>query len=377
MDRKPVGLFAFGQSPIEQMPPMRTRALLAEAALQGAELMLFSAADCDPDDGTVLASLWTASGWQRRRVPLPGLVMIVTNPITEAHHRVDKWLHDATRVIAYRGGPNKLEQVRLFEGSSLAGHAIAAAPLSADNLVSEVTDWLTTRGAAVVKPVDGERGSNVHFVFPLGQGWGMQRRGETLQGTLAEIVAALRASIAGRMRYRQFMVQRYIETTHAGHALALRIDVHKAPDGHWGLTRTCARLNVMGGLATNMAGGGAQMLIEKLLAHRTARAVDVIYDEAVALACRAAELIDRRPTASIIELGVDLALDAHDHLWIMETNVQPEANWAEQDRAVHIIAYALAVAPASGRHRPGPTSSQMPARSDENLPETTSGAKIA
>ena len=45
-ERKPIGVFAYGGSPIEHLPWRRTRALLAEAALQGAELLFFSTDDC-------------------------------------------------------------------------------------------------------------------------------------------------------------------------------------------------------------------------------------------------------------------------------------------------------------------------------------------
>ena len=41
----PIGIFAFGSSPVAHMPRERTRALLAEAALQGADLLFFETAD--------------------------------------------------------------------------------------------------------------------------------------------------------------------------------------------------------------------------------------------------------------------------------------------------------------------------------------------
>jgi glutathione synthase/RimK-type ligase-like ATP-grasp enzyme len=139
------------------------------------------------------------------------------------------------------------------------------------------------------------------------------------------------------------MVQRYVRSTHAGRALTLRVDVHKTPVGAWKPHRAAARVNVAGGYATNSAGGGAQIMIEKFLGRRSARSPDQIHQETVTIACQAAALIDREPTGSIIELGVDFALDPQDRLWIVETNVRPEANWAEQDRAIHIVAYLLSL----------------------------------
>ncbi len=341
-DRERIGVFAFGTSPIEHLPPLRLRALLGEAAFQGAECALFSTADCDTAGGTVLASLWSGAGWRTERIPLPAVVMIVTDPVRPEHHPVDAWLRSAARIIADHG-PDKLEQIGLFEASPLAGHAIAAAPLTADTFDTLLPEWLSQYGGAVVKPVDGMRGGNIHFITRTGDRWQLQKREETREGSLEEIVAAMRAATARRMGYRRYMIQRYVESSHAGRALTLRIDVHKTPRGDWQMHRAAARLNIAGGLATNSAGGGAQVMIEKLLAQRTVRPGEAIEAEAIAIACQAAALIDAQPSASIIELGVDLALDAEDHLWIVEANARPEANWAEQDRAMHIVAYALSL----------------------------------
>lgn len=334
-----IGLFVFGTSPIEHMAPMRTRALLAEAALQKTGLLFFDAAGCDLERGTVQGTRWNGSGWEVVERPPPGLVMSLTNPVTARHREVDAWLRSETRVLDNRG-PDKLEQVELLKRSSLARYAIPTERLDAETLAFDLSDWLTRHGAAVVKPVDGERGRNVYFVQPADELWTLEKHGEGQQGTLVEITKALTAAIAGRMRYRQFLIQRYISSTHNGHPLGLRFDVHKKPDGGWGFTRSAARLNLIGGLATNMADGAGQAVAETFLTRREHRGAEEIVAEATEVACQAADLIDRQPTSSIIELGVDFALDSADRLWVIELNVQPEANWAEQDRAMHIIAYA-------------------------------------
>jgi glutathione synthase/RimK-type ligase-like ATP-grasp enzyme len=339
MDRKPIGVFAFGRSPIEHMPPLRTRALLAEAALQGADLLFFTSADWDPDSRTALVSRYSASGEETERRPLPPVVL-VTDKLAARYPQVDDWLRAETRVIAARG-PDKIAQFKLFEHSPLAAYTIPAAPLTAEHLDAELTDWLLVHRAVVIKPANGMWGNNVHFIFRTASGWRLHKHDDVREGNPAEIIAAVRASVAGRMRYRQYLMQRYIESTYAGQALALRVDVHKQPGGGWGVHRFAARVSVGGGFAASLSSGGGQMLIEKFLPRRTACAADQIYDEAVAVVCQAAELIDRDPAYSIFELGVDLALDPDDRLWIVEANLLPGARWGEQDRAKDIIAYAL------------------------------------
>lgn len=338
MNSKPIGIFAFGTSPIEHLKPRHLRALIGEAALQEVELLLFDAAGCDLDRGTVQVSVLRGAGWETRSAPIPDLVMVLTNPVTPRHTEVDNWLRAETRVLVSRG-PDKLAQVRLLEQSPLAPYAIPAAGLGAETLESDVSDWLATHGSAVVKTVDGERGRNIHFILPAGERWALAKQGERQEGTLAEIIAVLRSSVAGRMRYRQFMIQRYIESTFGGHALALRLDVHKTPTDGWGFTRALARLNVMGGWTTNMAAGGFEAEAAEFFARWNRREAGDLLAEATLVARQAAELIDRQPMASAFEVGVDYAFDTNDQLRIVELNAQPEANWSEHDRAKYIIAY--------------------------------------
>ncbi len=341
MDRKPIGLFAFGRSPIEHMPPLRTRALLAEAALPGADLLFFARADWEPASKTILATRLSASAAEKVRVPMPSVVLVTDKPAAR-YSEVDDWLRAETLVIVARG-PDKIQQLELLADSPLAPHIIPATVLTADGLDAELAHWLSLHGAVAIKPADGMWGNNVHFIFRTASDWRLHKHDEVIEGEPAEIIAAVRASVARRMRYRKYIVQRYIESTSAGQAVGLRIDVHKQPDGSWALTRAVAMISVTGGLTVNMAGGGAQMLTDKFLPRRTARPASEIYDEAVAIARRTAEMIDRDPAYSIYELGVDLALDPHDQVWVIETNPFPGAKTAEQERAMHTIAYALSL----------------------------------
>lgn len=334
-----IGLFTYGEPPEKFMPPRRTRAMLAEAAFQGAELLLFSTADCDPDNGAIVARRWWNGGMETVRVPLPPLVAIVSNPIRDEHHRLGDWIRANAETIDDRG-PDKLGQVAALKASALAAHAIPAERVDPMRVEAQVAEWIDRYGGVVVKPVDGMRGGSVHFLIPTaGDDWSLRSGGVTTTGRRPDMIAALRARVAGRLRYRDFMIQRFIRSAFAGLALTVRVDVAKAPAGGWTMYRRVARLGVTGALSTNTATGSAQMFLERFL--KFAGRDPAIADAAQTLAVAAADLIDRQPGASIIEAGVDLALDPEDRLHVVEVNVHPESNWSEQDRAAHIIAYLV------------------------------------
>ena len=321
------------------MPPRRTRAMLAEASLQGADLVLFSTAGCDEAGGTVEARRWRNGGLETARVPLPPLVVILSNPIREEHHRIGAWIRANTAVIEDHG-PDKLDQVRFLAASPLSAHAIPAERLDPDDAGAQLAGWAARHGGIVVKPVDGMRGGNVHFLVPgTGGDWSLRTGRAAIAGALPELIATLRSRVAGRLRYRDFMVQRYVRSAFRDCALTIRVDVVRRPEGGWRATRRVARLGVTGSLATNTAAGSAQMFLERFLAFAGRDAA--IADRAEALAVRTASLVADAPGTAMIEAGVDLALGEDDRLSIIEVNVRPEANWAEQDRAANVIAYLI------------------------------------
>ena len=334
-------MFAFGSSPLALMPPARIRAMIAEAALQAAEFRFFSAADSDRTAGEINADIWQGSGFERRRTGLPKLVYAIRYPVRAEEYELDSWLRERTTIVVNRG-LDKIEQARLFERSSLAAHAIHSRLLSADGMRDELHDWLTVHGGGVVKAIDGNRGGRIYFAVPNGAAWRFTAPSKPpLEGTLRDVVDAILAAIGGRASYRRFMVQRFVESKDRDLAMTLRIDVHKKPDGDFGVTRTCAQLNVVGGLATNIFGGGALLALEPFLARHAPGRDKQIFSAATSLSCQVAEAIDGVPGNSIMELGVDLALDPADHLWIIETNNFPDAYLTEHERAQHLVTYLL------------------------------------
>ena len=341
MNETPIGIFAFGTSPIEHMPADRTRALLAEAALQGAQLMLFSTADCDPVAGRIHASLWTRRGWVKEEVGLPKVVMIITNPVTKRHHEVDTWLRASTRTIGFHNH-TKLEFADLIRTSPWANYLVPTAKLTPEAVKDELTEWLRG-GGTVIKPADGNRGVGILFAIPDSDGCTLTRENKSWRGTLADAVARIESSIRGRLRYRDYLVQRYIDSRDTdGRPAAIRVDVMQRPTGGWDVFRIAYRVASPAALVSNLRLGGADGYIEPFLARRKVRNPAEIQEEALALAKGAADTLNGSPgTEPNFAYGVDLAIDDDDRLWLIEANGQPQSSRFQHYFAIPAIAYLL------------------------------------
>jgi len=326
MTDTPIGIFAFGTSPIDHMPGDRTRALLAEAALQGARLMLFSTADCDPGHRCIHASRWTRQGWIKEQADLPKVVMIITNPISERHHQIDRWLRRSTRVVGFHNH-SKVEFAELLRASPWAEYLIPTAKLTTESLRDDLLEWLNG-GGTVIKPVDGNRGVGIHFAVPDGGGWLLRRESRAWRGTLSDIVARLESNIQGRMRYRDYIAQRYIASCDTdGRPAAIRVDIMWRPAGGWEVFRIACRIASPTAFVGNLKLGGTDGYIEPFLARRSVRNPIELQEEAVALAKGAADTLNAKPgTEPNFAYGVDLAIDRDDRLWLIEANGQPQSS---------------------------------------------------
>jgi glutathione synthase/RimK-type ligase-like ATP-grasp enzyme len=340
-----IGIFAFWGPPNEQMPRERTRALLAEAAFQEVDLCFFTTADCDLSSGLVTATRWRRGAWERAVMDLPCLVSIIGIPMLPEHREVDEWLRGRTRVAGLRRR-DKLTAESLIAASPWRRHVIPSVRLDTDRPEEQITGWLAG-GGVVIKPNDGTLGRRIQFVIPEGDTCVVVRDDERWRETAGEAVARAMKAVRGRLRYRDYMLQRYIDSRNAsGQAIALRVDIARLPEGGWGLIRMVGHVAASGWLVSNAARGGAKLATEHFFASRRVRPPEEIADEAVALAKGIADAINPADAATNYEYGIDLAIDPDDRLWFIEANPSPQTIWAEHDRAVLVIAYLKSLAGA-------------------------------
>ena len=145
-------------------------------------------------------------------------------------------------------------------------------------------------------------------------------------------------------------MQNYVPATSPdGRAADIRVHVQRDGLGRWRVTRGYVRLGESGNAVSNVSRGGYQGPLDGFLGTRRARPAAEIAAEIDALALDIAATVEATFGRPLSELGVDIALDRDDRLWIIETNTHPQSSLHEHERAVRTIAYALYLAghPAS------------------------------
>lgn len=329
----------------ERLPERRLKATLAEAILRGAGFAVATSEGCDPDRETIEADLWSASGWARGRCDRPDVVAVWGGgPLLKRQQAAHDWVTRRFPVIR-AVGPNKASLREFLANSPVERYLPPQELLPAADAEAALLAAMRRHGALVVKPAAGSSGKGVRFLVPEGEAWRLQAGEASVEGTAEDLVAGLVGEIGGRLGYRQFVAQKYVRSVAPdGRALQFRIDLHKDGAGAWRIIQTSAHFGRPGLLVSNIARGGAIGHLRGAAGMRVARPADDIHDEAIELAHSAARALDAHPKASVHEVGVDIAIDEDDRLWLLEVNLYPETTLHEMERAELAVDFGLAVA---------------------------------
>lgn len=341
----PIALAGHGSFQPAKMRPVRLRALLAEAALQNVDLCFLHSRDCESATGMVRAWRWSEAGWRQSYHPLPPVVAILNDPATQEDDEIDQWLRASSTALGTLRR-DKLGNADLLIGTPWERHIIPSEWLDPLRPEEQIASWLGG-GGVVVKPNDGMRGIGVHFIIPAGSG-----RWEMIQGdrrrfvTTDEAVARVSASVAARMAYRRYVVQRYIDTRDgSGRPGTLRSEIMRQPGGAWGLVRITGRISPPGKVISTISQGGSLMSVESYLGGRGERDIDGRIRQIEALSVGITERLTASDPAHHFEWAFDLALDQDRQLWFLEANARPLNFGAELERATHLIAYLKSLVP--------------------------------
>ncbi len=328
----------------EVYPPQRLRALAAEAAFRDARISVLDLSDCDPAKGTILTHVFSAEGWVSERRPLPDVIFLLGKATKDWHKPLIDWIK-ASRPHVADVGIEKTELRSIFANSPCEQYLLPDTEVPKEQTAERLRSFALEQGGAVVKRSSSARGVGLFFILPEQDHWVARFKQTTLRGTLDEAVDAVVSRIAGRLRYRDFLMQRYVRSVASdGRPLDIRVHVHKRPGGSWDVVRSYVRLAECGMPMTNISQGGYQGPLAGAMSRRSHRRAEEIEAEVHAAAIEIARQQDRSASCPLSELGIDFLIDEDDRLWLIETNTLPGSLLHEHQRAVFHIAYVRWIA---------------------------------
>lgn len=317
--------------------PFANRAFLRRLSLAGARLgvatYVFAPEWIDWSRRAVRGYAYDATrgGWIRRSYPMPALVYdraFFRTRAEKARHRetLRRLLRAAgTRLLGY-GLHGKLEVYDLLRADPALADSLPETTLyeSPEQLVV----WLNARGEAVLKPQAGTHGKGVFRLrrAPSGRCEARGRSGANrlVARRFGDVRALARWVDRTLVGGRTFLLQPYLPlSTDEGAPFDIRALVQKDGQGAWRFTGAAARIGPVGGVTSNLHGGGmpreaAAFLKEEYGEEQATDIMRSIIETALAV-----PPVLERGHGPLLELGIDFGVDRLGRAWVLEVNSKP------------------------------------------------------
>lgn len=173
-----------------------------------------------------------------------------------------------------------------------------------------------------MKPFNGYGGRGIIRIKRLDDRYEVQRDRKVYSHSTLESLYAQLQSLTGKKNY---LLQKGIDLKRAGgRPFDLRVMVQKDQKGRWSTTGVFAKIGLPGKVVNNYQQGGRIAFLSETLARAgyTPSMIKKVKLELEELGERVGRCFDRHKKG-FRELGLDVAIDRSDRLWILEVNTKP------------------------------------------------------
>lgn len=190
---------------------------------------------------------------------------------------------------------------------------------------SSLQSMLSDYGMVYVKPINGTFGNGVirverTTVPALGYRFQLDTK-----AIFCPTFDQLFMKLVKQKRKRSYIVQRGIHLLrHQKRRFDIRVMVQKNLRNEWEVTGIIGRLAHPAKIVTNYHSGGTPMAIERLMSDHANSSELAAFQNRLRKLCISIANVLQEEYPNLKELGVDIAIDAKLHPWILEVNTSPD-----------------------------------------------------
>lgn len=291
----------------------------AVAKAEGVEFFYFTPGKVNIDKQTIKGKFYENGGWFEKDFPFPDAIYNASYPVSEKAERIIDFLYDRIPFTSHSVGNKWSVYNRIKQGKDFAQYLI---PTEEITEVKKITDMAERFPKIIMKPLSGHQGADIIFIEMHGNGKYKMNESDQIstykKGELLDLMS-------DRIQQQQYLVQPFMSfQIKSGQVYDFRLHVQKNGDGKWTVTSIYPRIGTAGGITSNMGSGGYTAFLEVFLKREFD---DSWYDIkrtleqfSVKFAKHFESLYDN---VSFDEYGIDVGIDEHQKLWIIEVNWRP------------------------------------------------------
>lgn len=305
---------------------------LLEAEKQGMFAYVFSPLDVDFENGIVQGYRPEQGGWKSMSVPLPDVMYdrISSRTFAGRPHAAAKIgkLYQLLGNRFFNKGYFHKWQMHKWLSMESKTNSYVPETIHFDSIEAAVA-FLKHHGDLYIKPSQGALGAGIIRAKYASDGrvYFHERSGDgTLRKGMAVSADAFFKKKKQHLQRGQYILQRTLKLmTWKERPFDIRLLIQKDGDGEWQRTKLFCRMAQAGDLTNNISAGAVAMEVDEVLQDilQNRRQVKQAIDRLEQVAADVAELLERRVSSSIGELGFDFAFDQEGNVWVIEVNAKP------------------------------------------------------
>jgi hypothetical protein len=188
------------------------------------------------------------------------------------------------------------------------------------------------------KPIDGSLGYGiVKVVHHPGKGYEVSYHNGT--GNVKrnfQKLENLYQHIFRSRRLNSYLVQQGIQlATYRNRPFDFRVHLHKNQQNEWVVSCMAAKVAGSGSVTTHVRTGGTVIPGEELLAYLFGSHWRIMQERIREIAIKLATAIEQAQDVYLGELGLDMGIDTHGHVWMFEANSKPGRSIFKHARLKH------------------------------------------
>lgn len=329
-----IGLYDPKRNPVVTYRDERLEALFDEAKKQNCELYMFESKDIDIEKGEINARS-SLEDESKKTIGVPDVIYNLWPNQNYSQDEEERWLRKQAPFLSFPINDKLILPQKMIKETNL-GHLFI--PFVGVTDLDKVYKFLYKHKKGVLKKTAAARGENIFFI-------------EQKSSNRFVVEVDKRPIIMNKEGFgnwieeyiipEKYILQEYKEfRTKKGEPYDIRAHVQKNGKGNWVITKIYPRIGSRKTILSNISLGGRTLdlkdfLKEEFSQHKTEK----YYKELTNLSLEIAREIDRIYNYSIDELGLDLAIDHNERIWMHEANAKPQTTYHEKERAVNTIAY--------------------------------------
>jgi hypothetical protein len=317
------------------------------AKMNGVAFVYFSYGSVDFANKKINGWVFSEGNWRQREVNFPDSIINISPPKTHKQTIIRKALKRTIPFISHSIG-NKMSVFRRIEEGGAFSHFLI--PTQSISKVEDVVSFIQKHKRSVIKPHSGRKGRSIFFITLM-----EDNRIRCISGLDMNIYSLEEFELFIRrlIHQQKYLVQPFIECkTKAGLTYDFRLHVQKGAAGKWTVNLIYPRVSGNDKLTSNISSGGYRGELIPFLVEEFGEDYfnikQLLEYFAVSFATHFESLYKKR---SFDELGIDVAIDQNQRLWIYEVNWRPGSKNREFSVAKNLIPYARYVAESNRKKR--------------------------